>query len=34
MPEDLAYRLFWMLLATVYLFWFTARIWREHETDE
>ena len=27
-PEDLAYRLLWMLLATLYLFWFTARIWK------
>ena len=33
-PEDLAYRLVWMLLATAYLFWFTARIWRGSKDGE
>ncbi len=27
-PEDLAYRLVWMLLAAAYLFWFTAHVWK------
>ncbi|QDU66418.1 hypothetical protein [Engelhardtia mirabilis] len=30
-PEELAWRLAWMVLATAYLFWFTARVWRERE---
>jgi hypothetical protein len=34
MPEDLAYRLCWMILATAYLFWFTARIWKRGEDGE
>lgn len=29
LPEDLAYRLLWMLAAWVYLLFFTAKIWRE-----
>ncbi len=28
-PEELAWRLAWMALATVYLWWFCARVWRE-----
>lgn len=32
MPEDLAYRLAWMVLAAAYLVYFTARVWREEES--
>ena len=27
MPEELAYRLIWMLLATAWIAWFCQRIW-------
>lgn len=34
LPEELAYRVGWMLLAAAYLWFFTARVWRaESETD-
>jgi hypothetical protein len=33
MPEDLAYRLVWMVLATIYLFWFTRAIWEAREDE-
>ena len=29
MPEELLFRLLWMLLAWAYLVWFCARVWRE-----
>lgn len=29
LPEEMAYRLLWMLLAWLYLLYFTARVWRE-----
>ena len=32
LPEELAWRLAWMGLACAYLFWFTARVWRDEET--
>jgi hypothetical protein len=32
-PEDLAYRLVWMAAATLYLFWFTARVWETREDE-
>jgi len=31
LPEELAYRLVWMLLAWVYLLFFCARIWGDGE---
>jgi hypothetical protein len=31
LPEELAYRLLWMIAASAYLFFFTARIWRDEE---
>lgn len=31
MPEELLYRLGWMLLAWLYLLFFCARVWREEE---
>lgn len=30
-PEELAYRFLWLLLAWLYLFFFTAKVWREEE---
>ena len=33
MPEDLAWRLGWIVLAIGYLFFFTAFVWREKEGD-
>ena len=33
MPEDLVYRLVWMGLATLYLFWFTRYVWRSGKDD-
>ena len=32
-PEELGYRVAWMLAAAVYLVWFTACVWRS-EGDE
>ena len=29
LPEELAWRLGWMLLAWLYLVWFCARVWRD-----
>ncbi len=29
MPEELAYRLAWMVLAWAYLLWFCSRVWRD-----
>ena len=31
LPEELAYRIGWMLLAWLYLMFFCARIWRTEE---
>ncbi len=31
LPEELLWRLAWMLLAALYLAWFTRRIWTEEE---
>ncbi|MEM6568751.1 MAG: hypothetical protein AAF957_10095 [Planctomycetota bacterium] len=31
LPEELAYRLGWMVLAFAYLVWFTASVWREED---
>ncbi len=33
MPEELLYRLLWMLLAWLYLLFFCARIWRDDNTE-
>lgn len=33
-PEDLLYRLVWMAAATVYLWWFTAKVWEGSEDEE
>ena len=30
-PIDLAYRVLWMLLASVLVFWMTARLWGDEE---
>lgn len=30
-PEELALRLVWMALATLYVWWFCARVWRVRE---
>lgn len=30
-PEELLYRLVWMALASAYLVWFCARIWRAED---
>jgi hypothetical protein len=32
-PEELAWRLLWMALATAYLFFFCARVWRADESE-
>jgi hypothetical protein len=29
LPEEMAYRIVWMLLAFLYLLWFTRYVWRE-----
>ncbi|MDA8020453.1 MAG: hypothetical protein MPN21_23695 [Thermoanaerobaculia bacterium] len=34
LPEELAYRLGWMLLAWAYLEWFTRRVWSSEQLDE
>ena len=34
LPEELAYRLLWMLGATAYLWMFTAWIWTDNEENE
>lgn len=34
LPEELAYRLAWMLLGWIYLLWFCARVWREEDQGE
>ena len=31
LPEDMAYRLSWMLAAFLYLLFFTTRVWREDD---
>ncbi|MCB1036941.1 MAG: hypothetical protein KDD47_24150 [Acidobacteria bacterium] len=31
LPEDMAYRLGWMLLAWAYLIFFTRSVWREED---
>jgi hypothetical protein len=31
LPEELAYRVLWMVAASVYLLFFTARVWREDD---
>ena len=33
LPEELAYRLVWMLLAGLYLGFFCARIWRDEDPE-
>jgi hypothetical protein len=34
LPEELAYRLLWMVAAAAYLFFFTARVWRGDEPPQ
>lgn len=32
LPEEIVWRLLWMLLAWVYLLWFAKHVWREEES--
>ena len=34
LPEEMAYRLGWMLLAWGYLEWFTRKVWSSEHLDE
>lgn len=34
LPEEMAYRLGWMLLAWAYLEWFTRKVWSSSDLDE
>lgn len=34
LPQELAYRLGWMILAWLYLEWFTRRVWSSEHLDE
>jgi hypothetical protein len=34
LPEEMAYRLGWMLLAWAYLEWFTRKVWSGEHLDE
>ena len=34
MPEELAYRLGWMILAWLYLEWFTRKVWSSEHLDD